>query len=294
MPKKKAAPLEAPPVTPPPPSVEDRPSAGDESSESRKGVAEVRAPEPDPAAGAGSVRDLSRIDLSVRPSGPPLPALFPPSSVDKKELDPVERFALKPQAGGGYRYDDSTFSARIAPDGQVTIKDKVPGLAVAETGPEGDRPMIFKPPVVGVDVDVTDMIMRAAGDDPYFHRKLTFLEQTRDLRIEMATAACERRLKRAIYDLKADLERVWSDVSVPVHVRRQQLFQLWDDCAEGDDDETVVDYAEQARATIIAFIREELPATSTLAFTEQELLSLNRRRRSSIVFDPYGVTARVD
>ncbi|MEL7372436.1 MAG: hypothetical protein AAFN74_26165, partial [Myxococcota bacterium] len=240
-------------------------------------------------SGIGLVRDPSKLDLSVRPQVTPEDALLPPPP--PPDPGPIARLKLKRTAGGGFLYTAPTFSAQIAPDGQVVIRDRLVKGVLSPGGIErgpGVQPLIIKPPMVGVKLDVTDLVMSAVGDDPYLHRKLTFLEETSDLRAELAAQACQQRLKKALYTLRSDLERIWDDAATPAKRRRYQLFRLWDDCAEATDDETVVGYAEQARATIIAFIRERLPQSSIFAYSTAELIALNRRRHSSVAFEPYN------
>ena len=238
----------------------------------------------------GGVRDLSKVDLALRPRADKVPTLLdaPPQLKSDGKKDDVK---LMPIEGGGYRYEDSTFVARIAADGQVEIRDKWPEVGINPGSVEfleGPQPLIIRPPSFVIKIDFTDVIMRAVGDDPYLHRKLTFLEKTLDFRVKLAAEACSERLTQAIYDLKTDLELIWADTAVSATVRRQQLFQVWDDCADGPDDAKLAGYGDQARATVIAFIKTELPAASPLAFTRGELVALNRRRRSSSSFDPYG------
>ncbi len=241
----------------------------------------------------GSVRDLSKLDLRLKPKtdDPPGVVLPPVPKPPPARRTIVEGLDLRPTNDGGYVYADSAFGAKIAADGQVVIWNKLPGVEISpgEVLPgDGVQPWIIKPPMVGFQIDITDVVMRLAGDDPYQHRKLRFLEKTLPLRAQMAEEACQERLTRAIIDLKGDLERLWADASVPVEVRRRQLFQMWDDCADDPRDGNLVGYGDQARATVIAFIKAKLPATSLYAYTPAELVALNRRRRSALRFDPYG------
>ncbi len=238
---------------------------------------------------AGSVRDLSKIDLNVRVEmSPEGQGLLPPPPPPPPGV--IEQLSLRPTADGGYRYEDKVMWARIHADGQVTIQDRVVNVVVSPgTVKPGDgvRPVIIRPPMVGMEVDMTDVIMRAVGDDPYLSRKLRFLEQTADLRAELAATAYRATVVNTIMSLTAELRALWDDEKVPIELRRRELFQLWDDC-EDDPNESAAKYGAQARATILAFIRRRLPASSPKAYSPPELRLLNQRRRSVVPFDPYG------
>ncbi|MEM7677274.1 MAG: hypothetical protein AAF449_14835, partial [Myxococcota bacterium] len=270
---------------PPPKKVVDRTSVSPPSAAGGP----TKEPIQKPSGAIGLVRDPTKLDLNVQLQAKPEDVLLPPPP--PPDPSPIVRLKLKRTAGGGFLYKTPTFSAQIEPDGHVVIQDRLvqgvisPGEVVQG---HGVQPLIIKPPMAGVKFDVTDVVMTAVGDDPYLHRKLTFLEETSELRAELAARACEERLSKALYTLRSDLEQIWDDSTVPAARRRLQLFQLWDDCAEATDDETVVGYAEQARATIIAFIQERLPETSAFAYSSAELIALNRRRHSSVAFDPYA------
>jgi hypothetical protein len=67
------------------------------------------------------------------------------------------------------------------------------------------------------------------------------------------------RMPRALYHLPAWLEWTWKNKAWPPERRRRLLFELWDSCA----DDASGDFA---RATIIAFIRRDLPEGSPHAY----------------------------
>ena len=263
-----------PPASAPPVASTSSPDVASEAPSHRGGA-------------SGSVRDLATIDLELRPLPPPGsdPLLPAPKAKTPQKLP------LQPMAGGGYRYDDPTFSARIEADGTLVLRDKGPQIDVSPGSIRpglGVEPMIIEPPSISVSIDVTDVVMRLAGDDPYYHRKLTFVRETLELRVELAKAACQERLTEALYTLKSDLQQIWDDRTIPLSVRRRHIFQIWDDCADDTDDQKIAGYADQARATVMAFIQDQLPANSAYAYPEPELVALNRRRKSKALFDPYG------
>jgi hypothetical protein len=124
-------------------------------------------------------------------------------------------------------------------------------------------------------------------------------------RLMVAIAEVAETTERELAALDGELAELWVDTSKPASERRRLLFELWDECEEGDgtgrklrvtDAETAPDAlreqaGERARATIETFIRKRLPAGSGDAFSPAELAALDARRRSKRPFDPYGSTA---
>jgi len=128
--------------------------------------------------------------------------------------------------------------------------------------------------------DLTEMAIRAVGDDPYASEKACFLAETETLRAKLRAQSLAQRDQRALDQLHAHLCAVWASTERPVSERRATLFQLWDEC---DDSES----GQSARSIIVEFIRERLPESSREAFTAVELLALNARRSSAPLFSPY-------
>ncbi len=182
--------------------------------------------------------------------------------------------------GGGYTWDATGFEAHVGADGAVSFRDKswirtddvlvLPGfLMMAGT------------------FDVTELAMREVGQDPYQSAKLRFLEQTFDARAAMRMRSDRVVMARALNRLPGYLGNVWQYQGWSPALRRRILFALWDECAEHGN-QLLRTGGAQARATIEAFVRRELPAGSPEGFTDAELEALNRRRTSEHVFDPYG------
>ena len=220
-------------------------------------------------------RDLSSLDLKPRLSVPRFEdqsgGIVIPER-PKPQKDPRRR----PTKDGGWRYDDSTFAAKVGPDGTVTFDER--GHESVDLLPDSD--------VGGWRIDVNDWILSAAGDDPYSYEKRRFIEATREERLAMARAACGARLSASLVELPERLDKVWRSAR-PIEEKRQILFDLWDDCAEEGTPE-VMRYGELARLTILDFIQKHLPEGSETAYTQLELEKLNERRASSKRFDPYG------
>lgn len=187
---------------------------------------------------------------------------------------------LKPKAGGEYAYDDSTFEAKINRDGTVEIEDKLvpyPRIGVNEDGEA----------VLEIPLDLTDTIMRIAGEDPYGYEKRKFLAETQELRGRMAEAACQENLDDSLLEIRPRLDAIWNDPALSLPMKKKKLFAAWDECAE-DGPANVLKTSEMIRASIVAFINEHLPPTSTLAFSRSELTALNEKRMSKAALDPYA------
>lgn len=250
-----------------------------------------RTPAPAVASGegpTGSERDTTQLPTDAEPAEPsakpptedldftiraptpsiPRPQLILPQGRSGPAL--AEGPKLMPRADGGYEIKEGQFSARIAPDGSLTFTDKT---AMQKWGG------------LSYQIDVTDEIMRAVGNDPYGYQKNQIRVQTQALREKMASDACRARYRDSLTDLRGQLGQIWADTSKPVRARRHLLFQLWDECAEEGDPE-LLQFAAMARETIYAFVRRELPDGSELGFREEELSQLNRDRHSKARFEP--------
>ena len=169
-----------------------------------------------------------------------------------------------------------------------------------ETAPRGDRarltPQDQKPdqggtvPLIGGGFDVTDWIARKAlgkaKGDPYAARKRAALDATIDERAEMRRVHRNEQLEHADDFARDSLERLWSS-DLPLDEKKEDMFELWDDCAESGD-APVVAAAVRARRVIVAFIALKLPPGSAGAFSEAELAALNAHKSSAARFDPYA------
>ena len=194
---------------------------------------------PDVRAGAG------------RPEGPPPPNTlrFPdrtPLPVPGKGPGPLGPDA-KPDGDGGYRFERTAFTARVRRDGTVKIEDE-PAVSGGFTGLG-----------IGASFDITDMIMRAIGDDPYAFEKLKILDATREARVGMARADRTDRIGEALLRLPRDLARIWAYERWDLAERRRILFRLWDEVVEEGEAE-LVRAGAQVRGIIYNFIRQNLPA----------------------------------
>jgi hypothetical protein len=182
---------------------------------------------------------------------------------EKKE----ERFPLARVGRDEYLYKGPQFSARILPDGSVSFDDKTFRDFNGTSG----------------SFDITDMIMRGKKEDPYRHEKQAFLASTEGLRAQLQKKARAERLRGSLAMLPSHLEGIWFDRRLPAKRRRQLLFELWRDVADGDSDEGKA--GAEARKIVESFVRKHLPEGSEDAYTEDELATLNRGHKDR--FAPY-------
>lgn len=169
----------------------------------------------------------------------------------------------------GYRFD-------IERDGTVRFHDR-PGVQVSVIEFIGFS-AIF---------DVTDLVMRAGGRDPYASDKLAVLELTSKMRAPMSDADRRRRLDDALARLPDDLAALWRREDLPAAQRRRLIFDLWDELLDGAGPEGAA--AARARDEIRRFVQRALPAGSPHAYTRDELARLNAGRRSQLEFAPYRI-----
>lgn len=269
---------------------EAEPSLGGASTALEHGVGPARPGDSGGAgpagSSAGSVRAPQEIDLTLHPAAGPaeLPAFDPgspdgPRAASRGPGGPV----LTPTGRGTYAAKDTHFRAKIAHDGELEMESRIPPPRISVL-PDGSAQLELP-------IDANDVIYAALGEDPYLYEKMKFAAATRELRAQMADAACKERLSDSVLEIKARLDAVWRDKQRSLDDRRKTIFQLWDQCAE-DGSEDVRRTTVQVRASIVAYINEHLPAASRYAYSTADLHALNQTRRSSAVFAPYVIAGR--
>lgn len=228
---------------------------------------------------------------------------------------------LQESGGGTHRSEQGPFTAKVAPDGGVTLKDRrnfqfglrpptpksiakgVTQWFYGDKGPDGqrgertlekaaggstdagDRSKAVIVPVAGGSFDITDAFMRGKGHDPYASKKLAFLDSTRDERVQIGTKHRERQLLLTPQIVQRNLDRAWQQAG-DTRARREALFELWDEVVEAGDAKAV-EAGLAARKLVVGFIRARLPASGPDAYTAGELAALNQRRQSKAPFAPY-------
>lgn len=232
------------------------------------------------------------------PEPPREPAPAPDASRDAK---PVDRKAWWIPARAQKRlWDRGPFSAHVQPDGRVAFTDHP--VREVEAGADGAlNPASFgaydptnaverapNPRILatfGFKFDIGDAVMRMHGEDPYRIQKQRFLARTFETRFAMALVARRRALLRALDELPADLQRIWSDRKSTAATKRATLATLWceaDIATKGHDERTGGD---EARAIIADFVRRTIPKDSPERFTDDELAALETHCHAR--FRPY-------
>jgi hypothetical protein len=127
------------------------------------------------------------------------------------------------------------------------------------------------------------------------HDKQRFLDATEPLRTKMGAEYRRKTERTALTKLDGELRTLWADPVVPLSVKKERLFQRWDECMQTPDDPHAnaeqlarAKAGELARRRIEQWIRRQLPRSHVDAFTPAELRELNQRRRSRARFDPYA------
>ncbi len=132
-------------------------------------------------------------------------------------------------------------------------------------------------PIVGGTLDPTAFAMRAVGMDPYASRKRALLAATFEARAELRDQFAAQQADRATELMQRNVAAVWAS-ALTADAKRDALFELWDECSEGDD--RAGRAGAQARAVVIGFIR------SHAAFTPAEVAAYDARRTSAEHFAP--------
>jgi len=151
------------------------------------------------------------------------------------------------------------------------------GIALVDGG--------FILPILGGRADITGYLQRKlVGSDPYAARKMAMLDATRAERIETGAAHRAAQLGHSAESMARNLEALWRATTDPA-ARRQALFELWDECAEGDDPAGAA--GVRARAMVIGWIGAHLPRGEPGAFSADDIAALDARRSSRQHFAPY-------
>ena len=174
---------------------------------------------------------------------------------------------LKPD-GAGTKTEHDRFRMRFNGDGTVaSIEDK----------PNWQQKSLFY-----AEFDVTEMMMRRHGIDPYSSSKLKILDDTREQRYETGKIYRSEQLARSRELMQKNIERAVATVRDPVALR-EALFELWDDCAEKGSDELVAG-GRLAREQLLGYVRSRFARDSANGYPADELARLNKQRKSQAIF----------
>jgi hypothetical protein len=139
-------------------------------------------------------------------------------------------------------------------------------------------------PVITGKLDIAAYLQRKYIGDPFASRKLKMLDDTRAERAAAGAVQRAEQLDRSAELMATHLEALWRTTSDPV-ARRRALFELWDECAEGDDAAGAA--GDRARVMVIGWIRAHLPAGEPGAFSADDIAALDAHRASRQHFAPY-------
>jgi len=207
---------------------------------------------------------------------------LPPS--DDLEPRSLEEAGFKRHEDGSYKLWKlgGAVTVKIHPSGRIEFRDRALSVRGAAVGHAGT------------------VAQALAGEEQFKAIKAKIIRQTFALRMQMAQSWSRDQMRKQLARLRGQLQRTWTRSELSAVRRREVLFTLWDDCDEASTEgegaaktvETTLDQARaevgtQARAQIVAFIREELPAGSADAYPSAELERLNASRHSRQRFAPY-------
>ncbi|MFK7985917.1 MAG: hypothetical protein AB8I08_07780 [Sandaracinaceae bacterium] len=177
-----------------------------------------------------------------------------------------EPVVLRREPDGSRSWAGPMFTARVAPNGEVTFED---GADVNTNGFSASG-----------NFDLQGAIMGAQGQDPRAAERERFMRETRAEREAMEDEYRREVQQRQVRRIRGELRSVWARADRSAERRRRRIFFLWDRIT---DDGSMDD----VKAAVLTFVRINLPQGSADAFTTQELAAMNARRRSRREFAPY-------
>jgi hypothetical protein len=258
---------------------------------------------PPPAASASA----SAGTWLTPPPAPPVPG----ANLRKVDLqlkhDPTAVATDAPAAAGsppvrpGAAIESPTLRGRVGRDGSLAIRDKAPvQLGGDLLAPGATLKDWLKDPkqhaasrdgtaaLISGKFDITDAIMKAAGQDPYRAERMKMLDATREQRLALAAHERTARQHEELARLPGRLRAIWGDAARPAVERRRLLFALWDECEEAPPGaDRRASAGQTAREMIIAFIQSHVARDSADGYGRAELVALNGARESRQRFDPY-------
>jgi hypothetical protein len=126
-------------------------------------------------------------------------------------------------------------------------------------------------------------------------KKREFMRDTKRMRDAMAVRWREKQLDAATVRVTADVVAIWRDESLPLSIRKERIFALWDEAeapaGDGPLQDKLVEVEIEIRDRIERAVARLAPEGSDDAFTDRELADLNGRRGGRERFDPYGAAS---
>jgi hypothetical protein len=205
------------------------------------------------AAQAALTRDLNAAAHSVR------------------HLKAREHAKLKRRSDGSYAYDGHVFQAVVRPDGNVEFRDN----AVQGELRVSPVPFVFT-------ADLNDVVERhVLGRELYSAEKQWLLEDTRELRDQLAGEFRRREQQGANRELERTLQSVLGDSTLTLAKKHEEIFLLWEGCGEDGQ-------AQAHRHAVDRFVKRYMPKGSAFGFLAEELEHFNASRGRLQKFEPYA------
>jgi hypothetical protein len=253
------------------------------------------------------------------------------ADLNADEVDDGPAFRLEPRRDGAYVYRDleTGFRAVIHADGSVDYPTpaadmslKILGFELLKRRPKRESPSSTpklppgpSPPrgfgdpthdpgsygaapilvtLGGRMPGLTDLVQRKRKKQRNAVKR-KFLLRTGTLREQLRARTELQNARDQLGALRAELQRVWFDTTIPVELRKRRLFELWDDCRELPPDAVFLTPAERiqlkgaltTRRLIEGFVRQHAVTGTKAGYTPVELRQLNAMRTSRQRFDPY-------
>lgn len=142
-------------------------------------------------------------------------------------------------------------------------------------------------PILSGKADITSYLHRKFIGDPFASRKLKLLDDTRAERVESGRVYRAKQLAGSAEIMANNLAALWAATADPAE-RREALFELWDECSEGEGEPGAA--GDRARAMVIGWIGAHLPRGGSEAYGEAEIARLDAKRASRQHFAPYLAT----
>lgn len=140
-------------------------------------------------------------------------------------------------------------------------------------------------PILSGRLGISDWLHRKFIGDPHSARKLKLLDDTRAERVASGARYRNQQQNRSAELMARNLEALWQATHDPAE-RRRALFELWDECGEGDG--PTGEAGQRARAMVIGWIQSHLPRGAADGYSDSELAELASRRSSKQPFAPYA------
>jgi|GEM_PF-6538034 len=178
---------------------------------------------------------------------------------------------LKRRSDGSYAYEGGVFQATVRPDGNVEFRD----TAIAGELKVSPVPFVYT-------ADLNDLVEKhVLGRELYSAEKQWLLEETRELRDQLASEYRSREQQGANRELERVLRGVLDDEKLTLTKKHETIFLLWQDCGEDGQ-------AEAHRQAVKRFVRRYMPKGSTIGFLADEIEHFNTSRGQLQRFEPYG------